>query len=433
MEMYANSEAAVQFARAIIASRSVSSTTDRDRSEVLIKLGDVRERLGEFDASLEAYRKASSLTRSDPHRHGEVLLRRARAKERAGQYTAALAEVTRARKLAEGASAAELEAVRVQALGQAAVIRQAQQRPRAALRAADKAIEAARRSEDDLALARALSVKDYALVMLGDLDAAVHSNDALDIYRRNGRLEEEALIAQNLGVYEYWRGNWELALTRYDEGRQTLTRLGNAVEAAHAAANIGEVLVNQGRYDEAEEPLVSARRTYAATQFDEGIAFVEVLLGRMYGLRGDLDRSEGHLKAAIVAASKLGLEGYTLEASVHLADALCRSGSPGDGLAVLAEASHGAPAEYLDFYSPLFARINGSILEAAGQHQDAVSALEAGASVALERGDSYEAALLTLTLDRIDPDQVSDAVRSQARETLRTLGVRSVPGLVGDL
>ncbi len=48
--------------------------------------------------------------------------------------------------------------------------------------------------------------------MLGDLDAAVNSNDALDIYRRNGRLEEEALIAQNLGVYEYWRGNWELAL-----------------------------------------------------------------------------------------------------------------------------------------------------------------------------------------------------------------------------
>ncbi len=221
--------------------------------------------------------------------------------------------------------------------------------------------------------------------------------------------------------------------TRYDEGRQTLARLGNAVEAAHAAANIGEVLVNQGRYDEAEEPLVSARRTYAATQFDEGIAFVEVLLGRMYGLRGDLDRSEDHLQSAIEASARLGLDGYSLEASIHLADALCRSGSPSRGLSVLAEAAGSAPAEYLDFYSPLFARINGSILEAAGQHQDAVAALEAGRSVALERGDSYETTLLTLTLDRIDPDTVSDADRSQARETLRTLGVRSVPGLLVDL
>ncbi len=133
MEMYANSEAAVQFTRAINASRSVPSAGEADRCEVLIKLGDVRERLGEFDASLEAYRRASSLTRSDPGRHGEVLLRRARAKERAGRYTAALAEVTRARQVAEHGSDPVLDAVRVQALGQAAVIRQAQQRPRAAL------------------------------------------------------------------------------------------------------------------------------------------------------------------------------------------------------------------------------------------------------------------------------------------------------------
>ena len=150
---------------------------------------------------------------------------------------------------------------RVQAIGQAAIIRQARRKPVEAMRAAQAAIDAAQEIDDEVALARALSVLDYALVMLGDLEAAVNSERSLEIYRRHAMLEEEALIAQNLGVYEFWRGNWEAALERYREGRESVNRIGNAVAAAHAAANIGEVLVNQGRFDEAEEPLVAARRT----------------------------------------------------------------------------------------------------------------------------------------------------------------------------
>ena len=430
MERYANSEAAVQFKRAIEAGRGIDVATEHERRDVWVKLGDVRERLGEFDASLQAYRRASELTRGDPAQRARVLLKRARAKERAGRYAAALAETTRVRRLAEEAKAEELTAVRVQAIGQAAVIRQAQQKPLEAMREARAAIDAAQEIGDDVALARALSVLDYALVMLGDLDAAVNSERSLEIYRRHAMLEEEALIAQNLGVYEYWRGNWETALERYQEGRETVTRLGNAVEAAHAAANIGEVLVNQGRFDEAEEPLVAARRTYVASGFDEGIAFVDVLLGRMYGLRGDLGRSKELLESAIEASKRLGLDGYGLEASIHLADATCRAGSPPEGLRILDDAMRRSPSEYLDFYSPLFARIHGSILDAAGDTESAINALEAGLAAATGRGDAYESALLTLTIDRVGGGRLDVDQRVEARETLRTLGVRSVPGLL---
>ncbi len=426
MERFANSEAAVQFMRAIEAGRGVDVATENERRDVWVKLGDVRERLGEFDASLQAYRRASELTRDDPDQLARVLLRRARAKERAGRYSAALAETTRARKVAEEA---RLDRLRVQALGQAAIIRQAQQRPTDALRAATVAIAAAEAIEDEIGLARGYSVLDYALVMTGDLAGAVHSQKSLEIYRRMGMSEDEARIAPNLGAYEYWRGNWNEALRLYEEGRATLTRLGNAVDAAHTAANIGEVLVNQGRYAEAEEPLTTARRTYAASGFGEGLAFVDVLFGRMYALEGDLHRSERSLKAAIDEFRELGLDAYVLEASLHLGDATCRAGSPIDGLAIIDAARAEAPAEYTDYYAPLLARIRGSVLSATGDVGRSIELFEEGRATAAERGDVYEEALLILTLDRIDPGRVTEADRARAREMLRTLGVRSIPGI----
>jgi tetratricopeptide (TPR) repeat protein len=314
------------------------------------------------------------------------------------------------------------------AIGMVAVIRQAQQKPLEAHNAATEAVRAAKAADDELALARALSVLDYSLVMLGDLDSATNSHESLEIYRRNAKLDEEGQVAQNLGVYAYWRGDWASALEMYREGRETLDRVGNIVEAARADANIGEVLVNQGRFDEAEEPLFSARRIYAASGFDEGIAFVDVLIGRMYGLRGDLEQSARYLESAIDASRGLRLDAHILEASIHLADAACRSGDPQEGLAILDRAADEAPAEYVDFYSPLFARIKGSVLDAAGEEEAALSVLDEGLMEANERDDVYEAALIIETIERIDDRHLDGKSVQAARETLRTLGVRSVPG-----
>jgi tetratricopeptide (TPR) repeat protein len=215
----------------------------------------------------------------------------------------------------------------------------------------------------------------------------------------------------------------------YEEGRATLERLGNVVDAAHTAANIGEVLVNQGRFDEAEEPLMTARRTYAASGFGEGLAFVDVLIGRMHGLRGDLDAADSSLRSAIDESRVLALDASILEASVHLADAACRAGSPERGLAILAEAEAEAPDTYADYYAPLIARIRGSILDSAGRTDASREVLELGRSMAAERGEPYEEALLILTLARIDAAGVDADEQSRAREMLRTLGVRSIPGI----
>ncbi len=427
-DLYANSAAAAQYERALAAARHLDGISDADRVRVWTSLGDVREQLGLFDSALDAYRRASDHAKADPEALCGVLLKRASAKERAGRYTAALAEATRARKLASTVGTEAMRHRWADAVGMTAVIRQAQQKPAEARKAAIAAVDAAEQANDDLALARALSVLDYSMVMLGELEGATNSTKSLEIYRTNGRLNQEGQVAQNLGVYAYYRGDWKAALDLYTEGRLTLEKVGNMVEAARADANIGEVLVNQGRFDEAEEPLFSARRINAASGFDEGIAFVDVLIGRMYGLRGDLERSSEYLNSAIEASRKLRLDAYIFEASIHLGDAACRSGDPAEGLAVLRAAAEETPAEYVDFFGPLYARILGSVLDADGQSDLALETLEAGLAQATDRDDAYEAALLIATIDRIAPSRLADEQRVAARETLRTLGVRSVPG-----
>jgi len=96
----------------------------------------------------------------------------------------------------------------------------------------------------------------------------------------------------------------------------------------------------------------------------------------------------------------------------------------------LTESQASVPTEYFDHYSMVFARIRGSVLHAAGRVDEAAAALEAGVALATESDEaSYEWALIVVSLERIDPTRVDATTIASARETLRTLGVRRVPGV----
>ena len=382
-----------------------------------------------FAESLGAYRKASALTTDDPLELSRVLLKRARAKERSGSFPAALSETTKATKLVDGDSRNAARRHLAHVLGYVALIRQAQEKPQLALRAAVRAADAAERAGDEAALARAWQVMDWSLFMLGRSDEAVHSQSALEIYKKLGNLQDEAGLSTNLGAFAYFDGEWGRAIEYYELGREASERAGNMVDAAVAAANLGEVLVNQGRYEDAREPLLEARRIYASSGFGEGIAWADQLLGRLYGIEGDLERSVSALEASVGRWRELGMDASGFEAAIPLADAECRAGDPAAGLATLDEAETWVPDDYRSYYEVPLARTRASILDAAGREDEALVALEAGRASEEMGGDPYEAALLLLVTDRIAPDELDDGVAEQARETLRTLGVRSVPGI----
>ena len=423
-ERYANREAAAQYVRALEASRSLADVDESERRDLLVKLGDVLQSASDFEGSIDAYRRASSLSRDDPAAHVQVLLRRARAKERMGSYSTALADVTRAVNAMRGRTQVR-EMWLAEALSQSAAIRQAQQKPRDALAQAVDAEKAARDSGDDLALARSWAVMDWAHYMLGQPELATNSAGALEIYEREGRLDSAASVSINLGGFAFYAGDWEGALQLYRTAGDLADRAGNTAESAVAMSNIGELLVNQGRYDEAAPVLEEARRTFVASGFADLLAFTDLQLGRLYRRLGELAQSRSHLESALRVATDLGIDGWILEATIYLAHTECQAGEPGRALDMIDKARRMAPSDYVDLYAVTMSRITGSILEADGDVDGAVRLLEEGLAAAKERSDSYEESLISLQIDRLAPGRLSGSAVEDATETLRTLGVRA--------
>ncbi len=103
-------------------------------------------------------------------------------------------------------------------------------------------------------------------------------------------------------------------------------------------ANVGEVLVNQRRWDEALPLLREASRVLRASGHRWGAAFAELQIGRLLTGTGELDAARACLESVRekFAAIRRGASVY--ETSLHLADCLTRMGRPDDALRTIADA-----------------------------------------------------------------------------------------------
>jgi len=427
MERYANVEAAVQFDRALEVAAHLSTVDDRDRRETYFKLGDARERSGKYEASMDAYRHARRHTEGVPLAHAEVLLKLARARERSGAYPSALSDTTRSRRLLQTDESVEARELRARALSYGALIRQAQQRPSQSLELALGAASEAAAIGDEATLARAWRILDWCYFMLGEREKANFSLKALAFYETIGDFEQVGIVSNNLGGYAYFSGDWNGALGHYERGREAALRAGNNLHAATSAANIGEILVNQGHLPHAREALLSSKRTNTASGFEEGIVFADMLIGRIDALEGDLEQAHALLSSAAEKAEQLGIAGWQYEASIYIADVLCRAGSPDKAIAFLDDARHGIPDAYAAHYAPLLARVQASILQSGGRAEEAVLVLRDGANAAEKAGDPFEFALLTLTLAALSADEVDTEAHARVNDILKNLGVSRPP------
>ena len=99
-----------------------------------------------------------------------------------------------------------------------ATVRQAQGQHREAVNWCDKAIAQARECGDRDAEAHALFILDWAWTSLGQSDRLNVSEDALLIYTDLGDLGGQAVVLNNLGVFAYFRGQWDEAIAFYQRG-----------------------------------------------------------------------------------------------------------------------------------------------------------------------------------------------------------------------
>ncbi len=94
----------------------------------------------------------------------------------------------------------------------------------------------------------------------------------------------------NVGVQAYADGQWTEAAELYAQARENCLRAGDRQNAALAGTNLGELLVSQGRLDEAERVLTDARRVLRSSGYTAFALFAEVQLARCALDRADAGR-----------------------------------------------------------------------------------------------------------------------------------------------
>jgi class 3 adenylate cyclase/tetratricopeptide (TPR) repeat protein len=425
-DKYANVDAAELLERAIAAARRVPELPDTEVAEIWEALGDVRERTGIYDGALAAYRAARRARAGDPVGEAELLLKEAWIAEREGRYSHAIRVVRRGHRRLSEVSGAAAATTRAGLAAWYGAVRQAQGRSREAIAACLEAIADAVAAGNLAAEAHARFILDWAYVEVGEPERATHSARALEIYEQLGDLDGQAVVLNNLGGFAYFEGRWDEAISLYERGRDRRLRTGNAVEAALGTCNIGEVLTEQGRLDEAEEAFRTALRVYRAADFPYGVATAAQHLGRIATLAGRLDEARGHLDEARGLFELIGAAADVQEVDVNLAEWHLESGDPAQALAV-ADAHLDSGVVRL----AALQRIRGLAFAACGDDAAARVALEASLEEARARDALYE---IARTLDAlVDLDvRAGDLASAEQREReagelLRRLGVRTTP------
>lgn len=421
-EIYANLEAVTFFRRAVNASRYVPDLDPAQVADVLEALGDVLEQAGLFAESVDAFRQASRLVRDDPIRSADVLLKRASARAHAGDYATAYRELTIGRRLVADIGSAEALAATARLDALNAQIRQQQQHMPAAVRLAEQAMAEAEAAGERQALARSYQVLDAAYVMLGQSAKAVYGERALAIYDELEDLTGTAVVTNNLGGQAYFEGKWTEAVAFYARAQDAFTRAGNESEAALCGANIAEVLISQGRFEEAEEVLVPSVRVLRAHGLVDAAIFADMQLARLHLLRGDDDAMD-RLSALRDEAIRTGQVQSAIEAAILVADGHVLAGRAEEALDALAAMERGSRGE-AELYGSMIARTKSRALAALGRTVEARAAVEAGLAQAREQGLVFEVAQLRLIESGfIEDAATAQRVRAEAEGLFRELGV----------
>ena len=249
---YAYVQAEELFARAVRAARQVAHIPIDDLVATNIALGDARFRIGHPHEAIKPYRAARRALLHNPVEAALLLRREAEIEYRLGRFSVALGKLTRGlNMLSENDEGHQSARARIEAFY--AITRQAQGRFRDAHRWARRAEADARSSGDLAAQAEALQAAFSALAMLGDTSHSASAREAIGAYEQLGDRAGQSRALNNLAMLAWLDGRGIEALAMFGQAQRLATDAGDAVKAAAAEYNVGDVLLRIGRLEEARE------------------------------------------------------------------------------------------------------------------------------------------------------------------------------------
>lgn len=412
-DQFANIEAVRLYRLALDAADDVRAD---DRFDVWISLGDVYEQSGRFEESRDAYKSAERLEVA-PTKVAHARYRRALAEMRQGSYVAGLRSTTRGLRALDGVDSRDAVRERALLTSLRAAIRMSQWKVDDAAAEATEALAHAQAAEDIDAESRARLVLHAASLGLGSEEGKAHGLRALELSHRLRDLDGVAHVANNLGAEAYFEDRWDEAVARYREAEDAFTRAGNDVGAAVSQANVGEVLVDQRRFDEACPMLHAAVRVLSASSDASERLIAEVLLARCLVGQGSLDEGIDRLSETFEAAIDTDQAIGVMTAGEHLALALADAGRGEEAMAVV---DRYAKELGEDMAPTSAARVQALVAAHAGSQPEAVSIIES--ALVMEETSTFTEALL-IELGARMGRKPSDPERDRAARTFERLGV----------
>ncbi len=403
--LYANTEAAEFYERALTAARRLSNLTAGQVAEVHEAMGDARNRTGEYTAAAAAYRSARRLIGDDTVSQARLMLKLARVQGWLDRYGNALRWISRALRVLEGSTGTDAERQRAELMAWYGRFCQEQGHHRRAVRWCTLAVEGAESVGDKAVLADALRVMDWAAMDLGTLDRPDNLERALALFEELDDLPGTAGVLNMLGGLAYYKGDWEQASALYLRAQATVRRTGNAVMDAFYVFNLGEIARDQGHLDEAERALTSALRTWRAAGYRSGTGYAKGMLARVAAGQQRYDDAVRLCEEAIEELSDIGSRGEALEVQAGLAECLLLSGDVAGALALADETISQAHAlGGMAPQIPALHRVRGAALARAGDGDGARESLRESLRAAEMREVEYEAARTMRVLAAVETD-----------------------------
>ena len=417
---FAVADAVRLYRRALDAHRG-AGTTPQELAPVWEALGEALMAVGETAHAEHALTAARRLFAGDPIADARICFRRGQIAERE-ELANAVRWMRRGLRILEHVPGAGAQSWRARLIAELAWIRQRQRRYRDAERLCREALTVGEAVGELRAQARASYTLDWALFELGRFDEATYSARALEIYRELGDPEQEGRVLNNLGGLAYWRGRWQEAIELYEQAGVCSERAGHAADRAFTDGNIGEILSDQGRLDDAAAHLRRAHRVWNATGDRQGSAFANMLLGRVAVRAGRTAEGLDLLRAAVTDMERFRVDFYTDLARALIAEAEALGGDPERAIALAGE--HLASGSS---YASLLRRVRGIALARRGESAEAEEELRLALAAARERAEDYDVALALDALGAIGA--ADDRELSERAEILSRLGVVAAPAI----